>query len=203
MQKVKLTRIGLGLSAIGSCAIWLWPETPASLQPELMLAFLVAVSIWIGFEWFSLDSTIVASSHNRSIANKIFALANSEQIKFLTEHDFGGSWPESALKNVFSLQGLLQEPNFEFSDPIMVRHTKLLKGSIDDFLNFLSYNNVELPSGHDWYSALPDLERGTDQWSEESRQRVDKLNLLASACSEKLRTLYKYCRDQGVIEHGA
>ena len=127
MQKVKLTRIGLGLSAIGSCAIWLWPETPASLQPERMLAFLVAVSVWIGFEWFSLDSTTGASSHDRSIAKKIFVLANSEQIKFLGEHDFGGSWPEEALKNIFSLQGLLQEPNFEFSNPIMIKHTNLVK----------------------------------------------------------------------------
>lgn len=197
-----LTRVGLGLFALGTAGVGLWPVAGSEFDPEKTLAFLAALCAWLYAELFSggdapnADVPAELVPHDRELAARISVTATDGFIRFLEEHDFGGSWRREWADPIYELTHFLGSAMAEFNDVELQDQLTKVRKSTEVLAKQLAVWGGPI-KGSELFSMIPDRERELDEWSSSTDERVQQVNDQAGSVASELRSLFHLLRAKG------
>ncbi len=203
MRKAIWSRIGLGLAALGTGIVALWPKDFANIDPEKGYAFLAALAAWLFVEFYTGTESSAAtarkvSSHDEWAASKIRSLFTDHDVRFLEQHDFGASWWASDIKNVMDLTYELGQSSIQFSDEELQKTKEDLKKEVDQFLRTLSAN-CQTIGARQLFTLLTDEERVNDHWGKDKQQIVEEINALADRSAASIREFLRIANTKNLV----
>lgn len=205
--RTPIGRVGLGSFALATGAVALWPAPDAVFDPAKALTFVAAVAVWLFAELFPDQSagaraeTSELAAHDQELASRIHAIATDDHVRFLKEHDFGGSWIKRDLDPVYELANFTRNATAEFNDPEIQEMFAGLGKTVRRFANTMSLGAwpFGVAQSHETqaFSMIPDNERGSDEWSERTNTRVREANELATDLASQTAQFYRLLRKKG------
>jgi len=186
--KTPVARVGLGLATIIALAVGLWPAPSATFDPEKASVFVTALAVWLYAEIFADEGGIDA--HDKELADRIYSTMRDDDVRFLREHDFGGSWLKRDLDPLYNLAHLAESVNSEFNDPKVQSSFASVAKTARRFATMMAYGAWPIgaaPSPDTMaFSMIPDQERASEEWSDRTNTRVKEANDLATELAKQI-----------------
>jgi hypothetical protein len=183
-------------------AIGLWPDSNSVFDPAKAGAFVTALAIWLFAELFPTaePSTLGAARldlHDLELGKKLRAIATDDFIRFLDEHDFGGSYRGSNAMPLYNLADALRSASCAFNDPELESALALLKNEALAFASMLSRGAWLKDGKADLFTMIPDSEP-EGLWSDETEAKVTAANEKATELATALKVLLALLRKKGL-----
>ncbi|MFL6763938.1 MAG: hypothetical protein ACJ8FO_01940 [Sphingomicrobium sp.] len=187
------------MAAIIALAVGLWPSPGAQFDPGKAATFIAALAAWLYAELFTDEPRLDA--HDQELAARVYAIMGDADVKFLQDHDFGGSWLKRDLDPVYSLAHLAESVNAEFNNSKLQAKFESLRGTVRRFAAMMAHGASPFGTGPSpdtmMFSMIPDQEHASEEWSERTNTRVKEANDLATELADELATFYRLLRKRG------
>jgi len=199
--------VGLGLSAFGAGAVALWPPIDSVFDPAKALAFAVPFGAWLFAELFSAPIEKAVSEkdvpdellpHDIALAERLFAKADGEFVRFLKDHHFGASWHRSKTRPAFDLEDLLGDPNCVFEDQQLEAGLAVVRTKTDDFVEVIATYGGPIRGHTDLFDMIPYREKERGEQSARTEQRIDAANGAADELASALTGMFSLFRKRGM-----
>lgn len=167
-------------------------------------AFLIGIALLhnVANKYFIYITSKLESHHSTSTAEvdkllfKQFIIefpSNSKSIRFLSEHDFGGSYHENNTDQIEGFVNSWNNAEKQFLDPELESKREELWRNCHSLICKLSNKCFYLNSGP-LLTCIPDSCRSEFNWPEEVNLMVKELNELATECFNSHQSLVSACR---------
>lgn len=93
----------------------------------------------------------------------------------------------------------MEEVRSEFEDKKLSRAAEAARASLDRFAEPLAFRSQNITGNARIFTVVPDDERATDMFSEQTVTSVNELNNLASELATELTNLLRAVRSAGVV----
>ncbi|MFL9840547.1 hypothetical protein ABS767_06185 [Sphingomonas sp. ST-64] len=205
-MKHALTRIGLGLAAMGAGAVLFWRDPVPPLDPEKALAFASALAAW-GFAEFFIERAPHAQSrtdgerldqHDEALGKRLIAIASDDFVRFLRTHDFGGSFFERDIKPLYDLDDLFSKISSEFNADDLGENLNDVKLAARELSRMVAYGAAPKNAKASLFSMVPDFE-ADGFWSDATESKIQAANEKADDLANKLGALFGELRRRGLI----
>ncbi|MEO1475273.1 MAG: hypothetical protein AAFS13_02740 [Pseudomonadota bacterium] len=192
---------------MGAGAVALWPPATYTFDPAKALGFAVPLAAWVFAELFpepSDDAELATDEpqsmhpHDQALANILFTKADGNFVRFLSDHDFGGTWQRDNMQPAFALEDFLNDPNSVFEDAYLNDVLASLKLKNAAFVKNICQYGGTLRGHKDLYDMIPYREKETGERSERTEARVNETNALADELAKALTELYAAFRAKGL-----
>lgn len=201
-----VARVGAGLTAIALLAVGLWPAEPVDFDPEKAFAFVAALAAWLFIEIFpEVDDASITdnvgqqalSPHDADMAALLMRTVDGNFVRFLKEHDFGGSWHKRQAEPAYILEDVLGDPNSVFEDHALAEVLQKVRERNATLVEKISfYGGPALP--RDFFNMIPIREKESGLWSEQTKERIKETNDAADMLAEALTELFGALRKRGM-----
>jgi hypothetical protein len=203
MSKSTWVRVGLGIAAISTGFIALWPSDLSKIDPEKGLAFLTAFAAWVFSEFYSSDSDSKkirpsATAHDVWVVQRIRSLVTDEDIRFLEQHDFATSWWRNDIKGLMNLSYELGQTALQLEDANLAKGKNELQENLENFIRKLS-SNCHTIGVRPLYTLLSDEERTNDHWDESTQKIIDDVNTFADQTAETFRSFLQIANSKNIL----
>lgn len=180
-------------------AVGLWPTPGSEFDPGKAVGFLTPMAFWLYAELFADEGGMDA--HDQELATRIHAIMGEDDVRFLKEHDFGGTWLKRDLDPAYKLADLTRSVNAEFNDSKLQARFQRLAETVRRFANMMSLNASPFGLGPSPdtlpFSMIPDSERASEEWSERTINRVKEANDLGTELASEISEFYRLLRRKG------
>lgn len=199
--RTPVARIGFGLAAMLALAIGLWPDPSSVFDPAKAGAFITALALWLFAELFPEAEPSVPAvrfdAHDLELGKKLRAIATDDFIRFLDEHDFGGSYRGSNAMPLNDLVDTLRSASCAFNDSELESALWPVKTEALAFARMLSRGAWLKHGKSDLFTMIPDDEPD-GLWSDETQGKVAATNAKADDLSAALKALLAALRKKGL-----
>lgn len=197
-----LTSVGLGLSAIATTAIGLWPPKGTEFDPEKAFAFASALCLWMYSEIFveksdNSNHDEKLSEHDTSVGEEFCEIANDNFVDFLESHEFGLSWWNEYATPIYDISRFSKDPKHSFQDEQLSEQLEVIVRLANSLGYKLAMWGAPI-NGRELHSMIPDRERLIDEFSPQTLEKVESVNTEADDLARHIREIYKLLRDKGV-----
>jgi hypothetical protein len=183
-------------------AIGLWPDPSSVFDPKKAGAFITALALWLFAELFpqsEASATPIAGldPHDLELGKKLRAIATDDFIRFLDEHDFGGSYRGSNAMPLNDLADTLRSASSAFNDSELESALGVIKTEAFAFARMLSRGAWLKHGTGDLFTMIPDDEPD-GLWSNDTEAKVAAANGKADDLAVALKTLLAMLRRKGL-----
>ncbi len=201
MVKTALVRSGLGLAALGTGVVALWPSDFSTIDPELVYGFIAAIVMWIFSEFYLGDnkaSNSTPSPHDVWAAQRIRSFLTDDDITFLHQHDFGSSWWGRDLQATMKLSYEIRQPSLHFQDADLQNAKMVLSENLENFFRKLS-SNCQTIGAKELFTLLSDEERVRDHWGKETQSVITEINELADVAAQSIKKFLTAATSKNIV----
>lgn len=201
-----LGRIGLGIIALGTIALGLLPTAGATFDPEKSFAAAVAVVAWLFSEVTSAvrhpaERSNQLGSHDLDLGTRLRSIATDDFMRFLDEHDFGGSFRDAEALRIHDLADFSRYASSEFDDPTLQAAWLLASKECAELSRLIAYGSAPRNSRGTLYTLIPSDEPD-GLWSKETEAKVTRVNNKADDLSSRLMEIFRLLRRGGLVLGG-
>lgn len=201
-------RAGLGLSTMGAGAILFWPATVPPFDPEKALAFVAALAVWLFAEFYSENTKEVSpdstrakpklDDHDLALGNRIANIAHDDFVRFLLEHDFGGSFFDKDTKPLYQLDDMLRNVSSSFNDEMLENKLSVIKVIANKLSKTIAYGAAPKGVKANLFTMIPTNEPD-GMWSKATQAKVDAANQTATELATAISELLASLRQSGLV----
>lgn len=190
-----LARLGLGLSALGALAWFLWPTDSWKFEPEPAIAFGTALILWLGAEWKA-SSGRPAHPHDVKLVRALMASISLEDSRYLKQQDFGAAYNNERLDGFWKIEWEAHAPGYGPHDPVLKKRFDAFLKKVRELSLLLAENGGPIGASACLCTIVPDRERVTDEFSDRTTALVKRVNNLADEVTQLYESLIKTARSR-------
>lgn len=188
-------------------AILFWPEPVPAFDPEKAFGFIAAVAVWLFAEFFPEGKEAPAAGNRLSVHDTEFAscfggVASDEFLRFLDEHDFGGSFHERDTKPLYAIEDMLRNASSEFDDSALQEQLDIVGSEVGALSKALAYGAAPKNARASLFTMIPEDEPD-GLWSDATVKKVQAANSQADEVSTAIKALFRLLREKGFTFIGA
>ena len=191
----KLVRITAGLSAFASLTWLLWPGTDWKLEPEPAIAFGSALLTWAYLEVRALFPQ-TAHPHDIKFIRAFNRTIPLFTVRYLQQHDFGTTYDNSQLQGFWAVDCQAETSGYGPHDRHLAKKFEAFRKKLRVLNMLLASNGGPVNPEGRLASIVPDKERITDDFSEDTMKLVKKVNDTASEVIRLHAILMKEARNR-------
>lgn len=191
----RLARLGSGLAALGSLAWLLWPVANWQPEPEAMIAFGSAFLIWIAAELRSILRR-PPHPHDVTFIRQLRSIISLDAIRYLDQHDFGATYDNERLDGFWKIDFDAQATGYGPHDKKLKRRFDDFREKVGNLSHLLAMNGGPIGASHRLSSIVPDRERATDEFSDETWKLVREANSMADEVVNRYEKLMNASRQR-------
>lgn len=193
---------------MGAGAVLFWPNPVPAFDAEKALAFATALVIWLAAEWFATEENgaediptielVPLAEHDRLLGQKLFSMCSAGFLDFLKAHDLGVCWRKEQMDPLYQLSYFLDDVAHEFVDDEIQVQLIEIKQSTNKLAHDLAYGAWPLRGNSNLFTMVPDAQRATDDWSNQTAAKVEKANGDATHLANLIENLFRALRGKGL-----
>jgi len=191
---------------MGAGAVLFWPSPVPPFDPEKALAFGTALAIWVFTEFYSefkdskpqCKEDIDLDLRDSSLSKRILEIITDDFVRFLRDHDLGGSFSDRNTTPLYRLVDFFKELSSRFNDTQLEQLRQDTENKADGLARALAYGASPIDANARRFSMIPTSEPD-GLWSQATTEKVEAANSLATELFESIEQLFTGLRRKGIV----
>jgi hypothetical protein len=192
----------LGLFALGTGAVGLWPSSSYVFDPAKGLTFAAALGAWLFAELFpevrsSSSDPAGLDAHDTQFAKRLRTIATDDFLRFLDENDFGNSFRDKDMVPGYELPEFLRNASSAFNNQRLQSQLVVVRKEAEEFAHIIAYGSAPRNARAKLFIMIPENEPD-GLWSQETEANVQAANRKADELSAAIKRLLELLRRKGL-----